>query len=399
MFERIVLRRSLDGPAITAGEIAESLIFYQNVHIVLDYSSLLGLIRGIGMRSFLKLLSLQEVNATYIEDMTGTHTEQTPAGPEYSLITFRFSGDKDVGELKTKKERLVYALEREGYKKKDARKLVERFRRHVRYKNLSDNYYIPGGLISAARADLLDQDYVANGSRIIAQELLGTNTLPSDFFFQINSFGEKFRAETNINFEAISRVQQAKNPNAGEYTPANITSSLLNASIGLVFAGHYGGDFYTSESESRIIKLRQEHILNRFQIDRSRLTQFQEVVLQGSPSIVDVINRGDRSFEEFLELLSSARKFKHWLKGKSPDESLVAAYLEDITATGWLSRVPGKALRYVIGAAVGVIEPAAGLTLSAGDSFLLEKIVSGWRPNHFIESQMKSFVDSEAEHD
>jgi hypothetical protein len=33
MFERVVLSKSLVGPAITVGEIAEALLFYQNIHI------------------------------------------------------------------------------------------------------------------------------------------------------------------------------------------------------------------------------------------------------------------------------------------------------------------------------------------------------------------------------
>ncbi len=40
MFEKIILRRSDKGPGLTAGELAEALLFYQNVHIVLDFSSL-----------------------------------------------------------------------------------------------------------------------------------------------------------------------------------------------------------------------------------------------------------------------------------------------------------------------------------------------------------------------
>jgi hypothetical protein len=106
MFERVVLRRSLDGPAITVGEIAEALLFYQNVHIVLDYSSLVGLIKNIGMRTTLKLLSLPDVKATYIEEITGTHTEQSPSGPEYSLVALMFTGHQDVGQLKSRKRRL-----------------------------------------------------------------------------------------------------------------------------------------------------------------------------------------------------------------------------------------------------------------------------------------------------
>lgn len=399
MFERVVLRRSLDGPAITVGEIAEALLFYQSVHVVLDYSSLVGLVKNIGMRNILKLLSLPDVKATYIEEITGTHTEQTHTGPEYTLVSIMFAGNQNVGLLKSRKKRLEYMLQRHGYKKSEAKRLAVRFRQHVTYKKMGDDYYIKGGLIAAARIDLLDYEYISDASKVVVERLLGGQPLPSDFFFRINSSGEKFRVATNLDFDLVSKIQQSKDQNAGQYTPAHVASELLNASIGLIFAGHYGGDFYTSETESKIIQLRQRYLLHRFQLDRSEISHFHEVALKGCPSIAEVINQGHRSFEEFLELLSSARKFKKWLKGKSPDESLIAAYLDDVTAIGWLSSIPGKVLRYVVAAGAGTISPASGLALSAGDNFFLERLFSGWKPNQYIAGKVKPFIDPEGDYD
>jgi len=399
MFERIVLRKSLDGPAITAGEIAEALLFYQSVHIVLDYSSLAGLVKSIGMPTILKVLSLPNVNATYIEEITGTQTEQTSTGPEYSLIAFMVTGHQDFGQIQSRNKRLEYRLECCGCKKSEAKNFVQQFHQCVSFKKLGDDYYIKGGLILAALTDLLDNEYVEKASKIVAQNLLGNQSLQNDFFFHINSSGGKFRVATNLDFDIISKIQQTKEQNAGQYTPAHVTSALLDASIGVIFAGHYGGDFYTSETESKIIQLRQSYLLRRFQLDRSEISHFKEVALNGSPDIAEVINQRKRTFEEFLELLSSARKFKRWLKGKSPDESIVAGYLEDVTAVGWLSSIPGKLLRYVVSAGVGTIDPITSLAFSAGDSFFLEKLFSGWKPNHFISEKVKPFIDPEGDYD
>ncbi|MDX8128208.1 hypothetical protein QLH52_13005 [Methylomonas sp. OY6] len=399
MFERVVLKRSLDGPGISIGEIAEALLFYQSVHVVLDHSSLFGLIKNIGMRNVLKLLSLPDIRTTYIDEMTGTRTEQTSAGPEYSLVSFMLTGHQDIGVFPSRKKRLEAMLESNGYNKSDVKFFVEKFRKCVSYKKLGDDYFIKGGLISAARVDLFENAYVAEASKVVAQHLLGQHSLSSNFFFRVIPNGETFSVATNLDFDLISTIQQAKDKNAGQYTPAHITSELLNASMGVIFAGHYGGDFYTSETESKIIQLRQRYLLHRFQLDRSAISDFQEITLKGSPSIVEVINQKKRSFEEFLELLSSAKKFKNWLKGKSPDESLITGYLEDITAQGWLSSAPGKVLRYVVGSSVGAIEPISGLAISAGDSFFLDKLFSGWKPNQFIESKVRPFVDPDGDFD
>ncbi len=71
MFEKIVLRRSDKGLALSAGELAEALLFYQNVHIILDYGSLSGLISQIGMPAIVSLVSRPNVSAIYCEGLPG----------------------------------------------------------------------------------------------------------------------------------------------------------------------------------------------------------------------------------------------------------------------------------------------------------------------------------------
>ncbi|KUI99223.1 hypothetical protein [Vibrio sp. MEBiC08052] len=398
MFERVVLRRSLDGPAITIGEIAEALLFYQSVHIVLDNSSLIGLTKAIGIQNVLKLLALPDIKATYIEEITGTQTIQTPIGPEYSLIAFMIKEHPNFGQLNTKKRRLEFNLMTHGYTKSESKRYVEKLKRYVSYKQLGDDYYVKGGVIPVARVDLFDNEYVKKASEIIAQRMLESHPLPSDFCFQIIPKGDKFRVDTNLDFDLVSSIQQAKYEKAGQYTPAHLLSEMLNASISLIFAGHYGGDFYTSETESKLIQIRQKYLLKRFHLDRSEIDNFYSVTLSGYPTIVEAINHGERSFEEFLELLASARKFKKWLKGKSPDEKLIANYLEDITSsTSWLNRLPGKIFRYFISVGVGAIAPSYGIVLSAGDSFFLDRLISGWKPNQFITKKVQPFVDPDIE--
>lgn len=394
MFERVILRRSVNGSAITAGELAEALLFYQNVHLVLDQGSLMGLDSSIGMQTLLALLSKPGISATYIEEMTGTQTEQTAYGPQYSLVAYTLLGHQNIGQRRiSKKKRLEYILERCGHKKVQARRLVKRFRRLVKIKKVSDDYFVKGGVIAAARVDLTDENYVDAAARVAAKQLLGQEALPADFYFLVQSHGDKFSISTNLDFGEITSIQQAIDPNAGEYTAAHLASTILSASIGTIYAGHYGGDFYTSTTESRIIQVREQSLLERTQRDQAQIENFKSVAISDSPSVAEVINSGERSFSEFLEVLKSANKFKEWLRGKSPDENLVSAYIENVTEIGWLNKIPGKSIRYVVGAAIGAIEPFSGLAISAGDSFFLDKLIGGWRPNHFVSKELSQFLN------
>jgi hypothetical protein len=68
VFEKIVLRRSDSGVALTLGEVAEALLFYQNVHLVLDPGSLQSLSGSLGLSELLALVARKRLTAVYSED-------------------------------------------------------------------------------------------------------------------------------------------------------------------------------------------------------------------------------------------------------------------------------------------------------------------------------------------
>ncbi len=395
MFEKIVIKKSIDGPTITAGEIAEALLFYQNVHLILDHASLSSLIDKIGMQSILRVLSLPFVKTTYFEDLTGAHTKPTPSGPEYSLVSFKLSGHKDIGQLHTKQQRFKYLLERKGYAKAQAKRFCLRFFKLVHMQNLENNAYVDGGIINFATSELSDQEFIFKSSKVIAERLLQEEVSEQSHIFKVIPVNQKFKVDTNIDFDLINNRQKETNQSAGTYTSAHILSEILSASSSLIFASHYGGDFYTSESESKIIQLKQSLLLKRSQINSGEIANFQTLVLSDSPNIAHAINSGERDFGEFMTLLFKAHKFKTWLRGQSPDHSLISNYLEDISKEHWISSLSGKTLRYVFSGVSGMINPLTGLAYSAFDLFLLEKIGTGWNPNQFVTKHMKPFVNTE----
>jgi len=394
MFDSIVLNRSIDRPSLTVGEIAEALVFYQNVHIVMDISTLLELIRTIGHNNVIKLLSLPDVKTTFIEDFVAVYTQDSGSGAEHSLISAYLSGNASGVQLNSLKKRLNYKISQQGLTKSETEVFIERFRKLIVPRRLASDHFISGGIIPTAREDLNDEDYVSAAARIIVSNLLAGQRPPEDLFYKIHNNKDTFRIDTNIDFAKINQFNINRVEMIGEATPASVARDILGASYGLILAGYYGGDFYTSSTESEIIQYRNKQILVRANTNRNELNSFHKIVLEGSPNISSIINEKERSFEEFLELLSRAKKFKHWLKNKSPDKNLVSSYLEEITTTGWLGSGYGKALRYIASTAAGFIGPTTGIVVSAIDAFFLDKLSLGWRPNQFINQKMKPFINT-----
>ena len=253
MFEKIVLRRSDVGSALTIGEIAEAILFYQNVHLVLDYGSLVGLIKKIGMPTLLSLLSRPNISAVYSEETLGTRTDTIGPIKIYEFVAFVLAGDQTVGQLKSRRKRLEYIVELQGYKKKQARKLVERFRRHIPIKKLSGDYFVNGGILKSALADINDQEFIHSAMRRVLSREIDSDLVPNDFTFRISPVNQKFKIITNIDFDSVNSKRKQTTTKPSEITPAHFINNILEARADTVLASHYGGDFHTSEISSAII--------------------------------------------------------------------------------------------------------------------------------------------------
>ncbi len=114
------------------------------------------------------------------------------------------------------------------------------------------------------------------------------------------------------------------------------------------------------------------------------------------------MNSGARNFPDVVRLVEQAKKFKEWLRTQDPDEHIRKAYLRDVSHANWADNLPLKTLRWLIFTAGGLALGAAftnpltgtiaGTALSLADSFLLDKVIRGWKPSHFIDGPLKDFV-------
>jgi hypothetical protein len=102
-----------------------------------------------------------------------------------------------------------------------------------------------------------------------------------------------------------------------------------------------------------------------------------------APSLRQLINSGQRSFEELRPLLERAGKFREWLAGKSPDADLIKAYHREVIQGSWAEKLPARALRFLLFNGAGLALDALGgggigtlarLALSAADAFVLDKL-------------------------
>jgi hypothetical protein len=88
VLERITIRPSEPsvGPtSVDLGALAEALIFYGRVHVVLNRNALTTLVEDLGPDLVLRLADAEEVEIDYCNNFTGVYTEDADAPTEISL--------------------------------------------------------------------------------------------------------------------------------------------------------------------------------------------------------------------------------------------------------------------------------------------------------------------------
>ncbi|MDP3798891.1 MAG: hypothetical protein Q8R06_17390 [Polaromonas sp.] len=392
MFEKIVLRRSETGAAITAGQIAEALLFYQNVHLVIDLGSFGQLIRQLGPGTLLSILRRSDCTAVYCEETLGTHSQPIGSLQAHSFVAFALSGHDGIGMFASREERVVYMLRNEGVSSADAKRFAKTFLRAAPVRKLSGDFYIKGGITAAARRDLDDQPFVLAAVNKALGLIPGAKDLGSALKFDILDSDLGMYVFNNIDFQAINSRRAGLRPPQESITSAHLLSHILEARADLALASFYGGDFVSSEVTSSIIQLRYDEILRRRQLNESQRSNFHEVTLPDYPSLRETIDSGQRSFKDFLVLLDKGARFKEWLKSVSVDEGLVRSYMKDVAKEGWIQSVPSKTVRYVFTAILDAHNPLIGTGAAVADNFIVDKLLGGWRPNHFVENRLGTFL-------
>jgi hypothetical protein len=393
MFEHVVLRRAKDGTPITAGQVAEALLFYQKVHLVIDIGTLRQLIMQIGPAQLLALTQRPDLTAVYTEEVLATITNDVGALQVHRLTATFMSGTDPERPLETRHERVQDQLVRAGVDTATAKRFTSAFLKSVPVRKLSGDHFIKGGIPDAATSDLLTPEFTLSAIRAALAMTPGAEDPGPAIRFDVIHSDLGLYVFENIDLLTINARRAAMSPPQEALSIAHLLGNILEARADLAMAAHYGGDFVTSAATSAIIRIRYAELLHRTLENADALRQFVTIVLPDAPTLAEVIDAGERSFSEFLRLLDRSDRFKRWVKSANPDEGLVREYMRAVTSEDWLQTTKSKGVRYLLTTAIDAVNPLAGIGAALADNFIVEKLLGGWRPNHFVNTRLAPFVE------
>src|ERR1700741_3290997 len=203
-------------------------------------------------------------------------------------------------------------------------------------------------------------------------------------YTRVGTYGEipMHQLQTNINFQNY--------PNT---SPSGILLRIAEARGDIHIASHFGFEIASRKSTSTLIQNRFNSLVTKFENNQASIYQFQNVILSEYKCIGEAVKSGHISFKAFLKILNRADKFRHWLIKLDGNNDVLTEYCKTVFKRTLIDKLPSKLVRFSIFSGAGIIIdkglPAAGTllatALSATDTFLVDKILKGWKPNQFIE--------------
>jgi hypothetical protein len=393
VFERITInRQGLTGFPFDLGSLAEALLFYKKVRVIVDPGSFFYLLRSCGPEELLHLFAMGALEIEFYENQTAVAATDTNRGPIYELKTLSAS------VMKYEPVSRKFFDEWAGPSGKGGARLFKMFGRNVSRSEFTVD------VLEQAHSDLIDQDYLSQATAGVVSVLAPEYALPEEVVFRLTTImgGKTYQVETNIDFAEANKSFHLHIPAAeANLSISYILIHILNARRDLIVGSRGQSDFSLGPEMAVAIACKLSEIVKKANKGMETADLFQEDVIDNVPRIRDVVNSGERNFTEVVALVEKSVKFKEWLHKQGSSDDLRRAYLRDVSHIEWADKIAPKSIRMLImsaasisiGAATGPLAGiAGGLALSVADTFLVDKIIKGWKPNQFIEESLRPFL-------
>ncbi len=382
--EDVLTKRPLD-----LGFLAECLLFYQKVRILVDAEAFRFLLGSCEPHLWIELIEMGALEIEYFDNMPSVLT------PDMGTPTERHDFGLIAADEMRFPQVLTRALEgRVGPSGRNFSRLCIKFTHSV----MRSEY--TGDLLNAARSDLDDQQYVLSATKGLLSCVAPEYTPPAPLVFQPIRCPDGFRTiETNIDFEAANKSYHRRvHPDGSHLSAAAILAHLAATRQEIDVASRHNADVALSPIHSIMAGCKLAALVQREAQRSEALDAFEEFTVE-SRSIREAVNSGQRCLAEVIELVRKAHKFKAWLKKLDNPEKLCEEYCSEVSHLGWADKLPAKTVRWLMMSAAGGLlyhHVSAGLAcsqvLSAADALLLDKLLKGWRPNQFVEGPLKRFL-------
>lgn len=389
MFQSICIKPQQQLFPTDIGLIAENLLYYEQVVLIADSQTLPILINNCDIGILQELITRKNLKICVRENMLAVMSMQTDRG-------FKVNDVNLITSPRLKTEQILYdsflkTSGRNGYSRRNTQKLIP-YVEPILYDN---------EICNMVREDLSESSFIKS---FICDRIKFYNPEieinPSQIQYEWQKVENGYVFNSNLDYEEINK-HIPNNPTNKLINPEGLILNILDTRGDLQLASTFNADIATTALNTSLMKLKFKDIYEKTSKNIDEIYQFNDFILSDGYAIREAINSGERDFKQFIEILDKADKFKEWIHNIETDKSVIKEYHHAVTKETWIDKLPPKAFRWSFFTGSGMaldafltggIGTIIGLGLSAGDAFLLDKIIKGWKPNSFVEGVLKPFT-------
>jgi hypothetical protein len=379
MFHSLTIKsKESDNHPIDIGFLAESLLFYSTVNFLGSKDTIRGLFTLCGVDQVKELIKRGRIVFYIREDIIGTSIFH---GGLYDIQKW--------SDKKFDKEKYLYEILKDFSSDDELKSHLTFFLEHALVHEYED------GIIQKINSDLFDSEYLTASVLSLIKHVNPNVKLDKEIsarYYQSGEFGpfKMHRLETSVELDKYN------------LTPTEVLLSIAEARGNIQIAGRLNSEIADKAIYSSVIQNKFNILVNKFEKNQEGIKTFQDVVLSDYRTIGDTILSQTHTFSEFISVLDKADKFRDWLAKVEDDTNIISEYYKAVISDTWIQKLPAKGIRFGIFTGAGIaldvlltggLGTAIGVALGAGDTFIVDKLIKGWKPNQFIDDTVKEFVD------
>lgn len=375
---------------IDIGALVECMLFYEKTTVIANPAILAQLIKYFGVERLLVLINEGLLKIIYTESFVGIITNTKGNVQYHDAIEGSSPQHTYQDELR---KICIDVTGRSGKGRRLAQKIQDKI--HV---TKHDHIILEG-----ARKSILDQEYIGTAAKIVIAEWVPEIRNASGISFHTDRTAEGIRVDTNLNFSALNAQYHKRiSPTHSSITSASILAHILDVEKELYFSSSNLSELASSSLSAKLAEAKIDYILARTTKSREALSNFTEFLFKDAKAIREAVNSGHVDLDDLLAVLQNSKHFKKWIVNVRPEANLIQSYYEEVTKKTIIDRLPGKSMRWALFTGLGLTADAiatggigtlAGVALGALDTFYIDKLISGWKPNQFIEDDIRKLID------
>lgn len=381
---------------LNLGRIFEAMLYYERVHLMINAQTFSGLWDILAPDDFAALLRHPTITATLTPEMLAVQNQAGTIVDTHRPVYIRLSG-RD-GKMLHPKDDVGSLLELVG--NSEARPGATRAKISNITKQAKTSKY----------AKILGSDKDHN--RLIFSMVSDTETLK----LFVTGWAKAHNLRLNIPvIENATTMITGSEEEFGILSSASlgdmiydlgsginwshIVNSVQDYAVDLHLSNAYSADIITTSEVAQIASERIDMSIRRATRNVEQISAFEELVFEDAHSFADAVNDGLLTFSEAMKVIDQSRRFREWLNGLAPDANLVTEYHRAITSDTILGKLPASIARFSFFNGVGMLAdvniPGTGIIASAIDTFVVERLTGGWKPNVFVRNVKKQLIKAQ----